>query len=886
MKKLLLFVFAVMGFAACTQDVEVQVTERHDAPDTITVGFEGDDTRIQLNEAQKTVWTKGDQVSVFYFSDANQLWQYNGETGSRTANLKRVNAGEPTAQTTFNVVAYPYNEDYFLNSRTGALHATLPATQHYLKDSYGVGDNLMVAQSEFTQFSLKSVCGWLKLQLTGDGEVVKSINFKGKDGEQVAGLIHVDTATAEATLAAEMSSSDDNNAGGNLVFDDTILTAVTLDCGEGVTLGAEATAFYIALPPQTFEQGFTVEIEDTEGCVMEQSTDKALLIERNHIQPMAAFEFIKPNSPTQPTQPTQPTPASNEIWYSATAKVDPYFDDFLTFGSDLVSNVWDSETKRGIITFAGDVTMIGDDAFNNCDKFTGITLPESVTSIGKNAFYDCDGLTEFTIPDSVTTIGNDAFAYCDSLTSVTIGDSVTSIGYYAFAYCKSLTSVTIPDSVTSIGERAFIYCESLTSVTIGDSVTTIGYHAFYNCSSLTSVTIGDSVTSIGYYAFAYCTSLTSVNIPDSVTSIGEQAFQNCTSLTEFTGKFATEDGRSLIMDNTIIAYANTSGTTYTIPDSVTTIGGCAFAGCTSLTSVTIPDSVTTIGGYAFEYCRSLKKVYCYATIPPSLGNGVFSYNASGRRIYVYEECVEAYKSAWSGYEDSIYTNGKNCPDTTTIEYTTNDGNTITSSKLPIISNIYENGVGTLVVIGKISQIPNYAFENCDSLTSVNIPDSVTTIGESAFQYCTSLTSVNIPDSVTSIGNYAFDCCTSLTSVNIPDSVTTIGESAFQNCTSLTSVNIPDSVTTIGEWAFCECTSLTSVTIPDSVTKIGDHAFQNCDSLTSVYCKATTPPALGGTSVFNDNVWGRKIYVPTESVDAYKSATNWSVYDSDIVGYDF
>ena len=133
MKKLLLFVLAVMGFAACTQnEVEEQVAVRHDVPETITVGFEGDDTRIQLNKAQKTVWTKGDQVSVFYFSDANQLWQYNGETGSRTANLKRVNAGEPTAQTTYNVVAYPFNEDYFLNTRTGALHATLPATQHYL----------------------------------------------------------------------------------------------------------------------------------------------------------------------------------------------------------------------------------------------------------------------------------------------------------------------------------------------------------------------------------------------------------------------------------------------------------------------------------------------------------------------------------------------------------------------------------------------------------------------------------------------------------------------------------------------------------------------------------------------------------------------------------
>ena len=451
MKKLLLFVLAVMGFAACTQnEVEEQAAVRPDAPETLTVGFEGDDTRIQLNEAQKTVWTKGDQVSVFYFSDANQLWQYNGETGSRTANLKRVNAGEPTAQTTYNVVAYPYNEDYFLNSRTGALHATLPATQHYLKDSYGVGDNVMVAQSEFTQFSLKSVCGWLKLQLTGDGEVVKSITFKGNNGEQVAGLIHVDTATAEATLASEMGSADDNNAGGNLVFDDTIISEVTLDCGNGVTLGAEATSFYIALPPQTFENGFKVEITCADDTKMVKSSSKSLTIERNHIQPMAEFSYTANISP------------SNQIWYTSSDGnvVTPY--KTKVFGANIISNTYNN--GKGVITFDDSVTKIGDYAFYNCDSLTSVNIPDGVTEIGEGAFRECPSLTSVNIPDSVTTIGICAFGGCDSLTSVNIPDSVTSIGDLAFRDCYSLTSVTIPDSVTTIGDEAFYACTSLTSV--------------------------------------------------------------------------------------------------------------------------------------------------------------------------------------------------------------------------------------------------------------------------------------------------------------------------------------------------------------------------------------------------------------------------------------
>lgn len=165
-------------------------------------------------------------------------------------------------------------------------------------------------------------------------------------------------------------------------------------------------------------------------------------------------------------------------------------------------------------------------------------------------------------------------------------------------------------------------------------------------------------------------------------------------------------------------------------------------------------------------------------------------------------------------------------------------------------------------------------EYINTMTNVEIGDCVTSIGNGAFDDCRSLTSVTIPDSVTNIGNRAFQYCSGLTSVAIPDSVTSIGNYTFNNCSSLTSVSIGSGVRTIGFYAFIYCGSLTSVTIPDSVTYIGYGAFSNCYSLTSVTCLATTPPTLGSTDVFV-NTNNCPIYVPSESVEAYKTA--WSSY---------
>ena len=395
------------------------------------------------------------------------------------------------------------------------------------------------------------------------------------------------------------------------------------------------------------------------------------------------------------------------------------------------------------VTIPNSITSIGNHAFGGCRGLTSVTIPNGVTSIGDYAFSSCSGLTSIIIPNCVTSIGNCAFLYCNSLTSVTIGNSVTSIENGAFSYCNSLTSVTIPNSVINIGDSTFYNCSSLDSITIPNSVTSIGDYAFYNCSSLTSVTIGNSVSNIGDYAFYGCSGLTSVIIPSSVIGIGLYAFYGCSELTSVT-----------------------------ILNGVRGISNSAFGNCNRLTSVTIPNSVVVIGFDAFKGCSGLTSI----AIPnsrASICNGAFS----------------------------------DCSSLISVSI---------NSKFDVSHN-YTPYFNFSTIFG--SQVTEYI-----------LGDSVTSIGDYAFYGCSGLTSVTLPNSVSSrssIGQSAFNGCRGLTSITIPNGVWSIGDSAFYNCQGLKSVTIPNSVTEIRGCAFYGCRGLTSVTIPINVRDIGDRAFNYC-----------------------------------------------------------
>ncbi|MBR2352705.1 MAG: leucine-rich repeat protein, partial [Alistipes sp.] len=559
---------------------------------------------------------------------------------------------------------------------------------------------------------------------------------------------------------------------------------------------------------------------------------------------------------------------NNEIWYITSDEQPITIESNTSFNTKVLSNTYDNGFGR--IVTDGEITSLAYNAFADPDLLS-VNIPDSVADIedgaflsksiiefkGKHASNDGNyisvnnrlisvvaGLTTFEVPEHITSIGNSAFSVCTSLTSVTIPDSITEIGGSAFEGCTSLkdTYVNITDLAAyatsnpmhEIGSNIHLLIDGkeLTELVIPESVIEIGDYAFYGCTSLKSVTIPDSVTKIGGSAFSGCTSeliinnkiietnysgnncptynsegwlygskFTKLTIGDGVTSIGGWAFYGCTSLASVTiPNSVTSIGERAFRDCTSL-------TSVTIPDSVTSIGDYAFYGCTSLTSITIPRSVTSIGDYAFRNC-GLTSI----TIPGSvteIGYNAFYGCCFEKDKFVNNSSLDAEQNGYWGAKiyGEILSDGLIIVDNTVVDCRTN-----------AISVTIPDGVTS---IGKS------AFKDCTSLTSVTIPNSVTSIEGSAFYNCTSLASVTIPNSVTSIGDYAFYGCTSLTSIAIPDSVTSIGDYAFYGCTSLTSIAIPDSVTEIGGNAFAYCTSLTSITIPNSVTSIGIYAFYEC-----------------------------------------------------------
>ena len=554
--------------------------------------------------------------------------------------------------------------------------------------------------------------------------------------------------------------------------------------------------------------------------------------------------------------------------------------------------------KQGLInvTIPESVTSIGGSAFYNVWKMTSVTIPSNVEHIGESAFYACGNLAEVictpTTPPTLaprvfSEVKEDCNIYVPAGTydayvsaegwseykDMIVEQEEVSDGPTQIVYTTTNGRIVTPVNNATFGANIVsnVYENGQGVITFDGPATAMTWGAFQNCTTLKTVTIPGSITNWEAYIFDGCTNLTTVTILDGVKSIGWGTFEECTKLTEIV-----------------------------MPESVTTIESYAFSGCDALKTITFPNNLTTIGEGAFYDCQLLSGV----VIPNSV-------TSLGEKVFAICPNIGSFSGKFATSD------GKSLIDGDTLLAIAPLG--MTSYNIPEgittigLETFAYTTFGNITMPNSVTTIREMAFGGA-SIENITLSENLETIEERAFEWCENLQQINIPNSVTTIGDWAFSECPSLqeitgkfasddnrclvvndrlvafapagtTTCNIPQGITTICPGVFMNCSDLVSVVIPEGVTTIDLSAFNRCSSLVEVTLPSTVTTLESYAFYGCTSVTGFYCKAVTPPSVGSQALYG-YISARRIYVPTESVDAYKSASGWSTFASTIVGYDF
>lgn len=598
-----------------------------------------------------------------------------------------------------------------------------------------------------------------------------------------------------------------------------------------------------------------------------------------------------------------------------------------TVTSNYDANYWESNYKGHIVIpeyiypdgeTAYAVTAIGEMAFAYADV-TGVTFEGHLESVGQQAFQ-YSHITEIDFsnvdPDG---LGSDMCGNCPYLQSVILPQGLTCVPSFMFLQCPNLRHITLPESVTAVGDGAFME-SGLGSVVIPPRCRILEDDCFSGCLELAAVHLPTGLRSIGYSAFSANYELKTIEWYDS------EEYEDTTESQPAGAPrhAAASDPGSLTYHLTYIggqAFANTGLTYFYVPRTVEEIGFYSFNNSPIARLDVGATTIPTLDTQAFaeeQYNTTL------IFVPDGMVADYKAHEAWGQfkcypsandtQMYAFadeEETQVYYAGEISGSAEGNYTvpdvvtDGENYYDVVAISASALKGTAVTSVELPASVVCYGNSAfegceslesvsyrepeSTPVIVkvakSQIRKAPKAAtasidaslgknaFYGCTSLTSVELPENITSIPDGAFRECSSLTTVEIPETVTEIGRSAFEG-SAIQSVEIPATVNSIGSRAFKDCTSLTSVSMPENLYQISPQTFMGCTSLKSITIPESVGQIGNQAFADVD-FESITILAGYPPYVENENAFsNDTYANAYLWVPEDAIDSYKAADVW------------
>lgn len=658
------------------------------------------ETKVYADDNLKVLWNNDDRIALFNKYTYNKEYRFAGKTGANSGTFNEVSTGDVIVGNELDYIyaIYPYHEVTEI-SNSGIITLELPAEQHYKENSFGYGANTMVSATTNTELKFKNLCGYLVLKLYGENVSVSSLKIKGNNNEVLAGIVDV---TAEVGSAPYLSFRSENAS-----------TELLLTCDTPVPLSAsaaDATTFWIVIPPTTFSEGFTLTITDSNGNTFEKSASmKNLEIKRNKTFRMGALEVVMKS----------PHP-NNVIFYTSTddSKVQVNED---RIDAALVSNEYDNGV--GVLTFDSPVTTIGRNAFSASTLKT-VSLPSSVVSVEPKAFY-CANLQKF------------EGKYGDGRCLVVSGELVS------FAP-GGVEEFQTPNGISSIGPYAFYGSDKLKTLIVSEGVEIIGEHAF-ELSGLKNLVLPESLREVGF-RFLSGTSISSLSLPSQVQVINDiNHVESITSLEINNPTPASISNNAFGINSTYPIY---------IPAGTLSLFLSAWPNYASRLREKSGSPLNIIKyTTSNEHKVSLESGYTNMA-PVWEQNGSIRSHTYGEIVFyapltsIPHDTFLRSKLKSISLPNSVVTLGSNCFDGSELE--------------------------SIVLPANLEEIQWCSFNGCLSLSSVLLPESLRYIGDYAFQNCKSLTNIIIPKKVTKISYYAFANCSNLSSITVTSSIPPTG----------------------------------------------------------------------------------------------------------------